>query len=77
MGDVLVRNLDDVVIEKLKARASDHHRSLQSEVKEILERAARQASMSDAKRTAMGIRRRLAGRRYTDSGDLLAEDRGR
>ena len=77
MGDVLIRDLDDRVIEKLKSRARYHHRSLQAEAKEILERVASEPSVDDARRAAMKIRRKLAGRRHSDSAELLSEDRRR
>jgi len=77
MGNVLVRDLDDQVIEKLKARARTHHRSLQAEAKNILERVAKQPSLEDAKRAAIKIRRKLSGRKHSDSADLLSEDRRR
>lgn len=74
MSDVLVRALDRAALKKLKARAKEHGRSLQAEVKSILERAAR-ASAADARVVAARIRRKLEGRRHTDSAKLLAEDR--
>jgi plasmid stability protein len=77
MGDVLVRNLEDAVIRKLKRRARGHSRSLQAEVKEILEQAARYVTMSEAQETALEIRRNLADHTFMDSVGLLVEDRGR
>jgi plasmid stability protein len=62
MAQVLVRDLDRAVVEKLKARAADHGRSLQAELKAILEAQARQVTK---------------GRLHTDSGELQAEDRER
>ena len=40
MAQVLVRDLDPAIVEKLKARAADHGRSLQAELKAILEAQA-------------------------------------
>ncbi len=40
MGQVLVRNLPAEVVKKLKSRAKQHRRSLQEELKNILEQAA-------------------------------------
>ena len=40
MGQVLVRNLPAEVVKKLKSRAKQHRRSLQDELKDILEQAA-------------------------------------
>jgi plasmid stability protein len=77
VGDVLVRNLDDAVIASLKQRASGHSRSLQAEVKEILEQAARHVTLSEARQTAVEIRHSFGEQEFTDSVNLLAEDRGR
>jgi len=41
MASLLIRNLDDAVVARLKARARRHSRSLQGEVKSILESEAR------------------------------------
>jgi antitoxin FitA len=41
MGQILVRNLDDAVIEALEARASSRGRSLEAELRDLLTRAAR------------------------------------
>jgi plasmid stability protein len=40
MPDILIRNLDEQVVKRLKQRAKQNHRSLQSEAKLLLERAA-------------------------------------
>lgn len=76
MAQVLVRNLDSKVVDRLKARARAHGRSLQTEVKTILEREAR-TSASDVLAFAARIRRELAGRRHSDSARLQREDRSR
>ena len=76
MSQVLVRDLDQPILERLKARARRHGRSLQAELKEILE-AASEADLLDARLVADRIRRSLRGRRTTDSGESQAEDRRR
>ena len=76
MAQVLVRDLDKTVIERLKARAEQHGRSLQVELKTIIEQAA-SYDLEKAKRLAAKLRRELAGRKYSDSGELQAEDRRR
>ena len=43
MASLLIRNLDDAAVTRLKARARRHNRSLQGEVKSILESEARAA----------------------------------
>ena len=77
MGDVLVRNLEDEVINQLKKRASGRNRSLQAEVKEILEQAARYVTMTEAQQAALEIRRNFGDQTFTDSVGMLGEDRGR
>ncbi len=76
MSQVLVRNLDVAVLRKLKARARKNGRSLQAEMKSILEQAAR-SDLAAARAAAARIRRQLAGRVHSDSAALLAEDRAR
>jgi len=76
MAQVLVRNLGNATVERLKRRARSHGRSLQAELHDILERAAR-TDIADARRTAEQIRRKLVDREHTDSAELVGEDRSR
>lgn len=76
MPHVLVRNLDAAVVRRLKGRARRNGRSLQVEMKSILDQAAR-GSAAGARAAASRLRRLLAGRAHTDSGRLQAEDRAR
>jgi antitoxin FitA len=77
MAQVLVRDLDTSIVEKLKTRAADHGRSLQAELKAILEAQARQVTKVEARALAARIRQRIGSRPQTDSGLLQAEDRER
>lgn len=76
MAQVLVREIDSAVVTRLKARARESGRSLQAELKLILERAAA-SDVATAQVIAARLRRRLAGRDHTDSARLLARDRMR
>ncbi len=76
MSQLLVRDLDPETIDRLKARARSHGRSLQGEVKAILEAAAK-LSMDEARRTSDEWQDRLAGREYGDSAESIREDRER
>jgi antitoxin FitA len=76
MAQILVRNLSPEVIERLKAQAREHGRSLQAEVQRILEEAAG-SRMEKARELAVRLHARLAGRHHSDSAELLAEDRAR
>lgn len=75
MAQVLIRGIDPEVVDRLKGRARDNGRSLEAELRAILEAAA--ADVVEAKALAARIRRRLAGRAHTDSALLVAEDRRR
>lgn len=79
MAEILVRNLDDKVVDRLKKSAKLQGRSLQSEVKMILELAANapQADIANARKFVQKIRRRFKGRDFPDSVELIREDRDR
>jgi plasmid stability protein len=76
MARVLIRDLDQSVVEKLKARASRNGRSLQAELHLIVERAAA-VDVLESRALAARIRRKLSGRKHSDSAILLADDRRR
>ncbi|HEY6366789.1 MAG TPA: hypothetical protein VI585_18580 [Candidatus Binatia bacterium] len=76
MGQVLVRNLSTEVVRKLKIRAQQHRRSLQEELKDILEQAARH-NAKDVQAKVNQVRKLFAGRKFGDSSDLIRQDRAR
>lgn len=76
MGQVLVRNLNTEVVRKLKLRAKQHRRSLQEELKKILEEAARQ-NAKDVQAKVNQVRKLFAGRKFGDSSELIRQDRAR
>jgi plasmid stability protein len=76
MAQVLVRELDSRVIRRLKEQAGRHGRSLEAELRLILEKAAG-SDLDVGRRLAARIRLRLAGHAHSDSASLLAEDRRR
>jgi len=76
MAQILVRDLDPRTVDRLKARASSRGRSLQAEVKSILEQAAK-LDVTEARALARRIRREHHGRRFEDSVELVREDRDR
>jgi plasmid stability protein len=76
VGQVLVRNLEAAVVRKLKFRAKQHRRSLQEELKGILEDAARQEP-KDVQLKVDQVRKLFAGRKFGDSSELIRKDRGR
>ena len=75
MGSILVRGLDQKTIERLKERARLNGRSLQQEVKALLERAADTLTMREARRLSDRWSHRLGERRFSDSAQLSREYR--
>ncbi len=80
MATINVRRLDERVVQRLKRRAAANNRSLEGEVRHILENAvaddmaARRASflaLSDR------LRRATEGRAHTPAEVLIREDRDR
>jgi plasmid stability protein len=79
MGQIIVRNLDDRVIDALKARAARRGRSLESKVRVILERAAaeRVIDIAEARARSQQISCALEGRPHSESAALIRKDRDR
>jgi len=76
MAQILVRNLDEKLVESLKRRAKMNGRSLQAEVKTILEQAVT-LDMASAREVALKIQAMFKGRKMVDSVKLIREDRDR
>ncbi len=76
MARVLIRDLSQRTVERLKARAARNGRSLQAELQIIVERAAA-TDIVESRAVAARIRRKLSGRKHSDSAALLADDRRR
>ncbi|MBI2206655.1 MAG: hypothetical protein HYU41_22700 [Candidatus Rokubacteria bacterium] len=76
MAQVVIRNIDDAAMRRLKSRAARKGVSLESELRAILTEAAR-AERADFDARAVMFRRKLAGRRHSDSTDLIRADRRR
>ena len=78
MAQVLIRGLEENVVQRLKDRAQANGRSLEAELRFVIEQAASfDAKMAETRELAARWRRRLAGRKFSDSADLVAEDRRR
>lgn len=69
MPDVLIRDLSPETIKNLKGRAHRNGRSMQAELKSIIDQAA-QTEFMDAEILSAKIRRMLEGRRHTDSAEV-------
>lgn len=78
MPDVLIRNLDAKTLNALKRRAKHHNRSLQMELKVILEEASG-LKVVDYLAAADRIRESLKrqGKEFSDSAELIREERER
>ncbi len=74
MAQLLVRQVDEVLVEALKRRAAAHHRSAEAEHRAILESALRPAGGDFAARAAR-LRAATAGRFKVDSAELIRQDR--
>jgi len=70
MAQIIVRNLEDDVVDRLKARAKTNERSLEAEVRLILEQSAR-VDMAQARQIVMERRKKLQGREFVDSIELI------
>ena len=77
MGQVLVRQLNDKVVDRLKKRAKEHGRSLQSEVKTILEDAVPDYERAWKRIDSLRLRLKRSGRKFSNSADLICKDRDR
>jgi plasmid stability protein len=77
MADILVRNLDETLVQRLKERARRQGRSLQAEVAHILTLAAEAPKLDaqTAQERLAEFRRRFKGRRFSDSAKLIREHR--
>ena len=78
MANVLIRNVPEEVLDRFKNIAKTHKRSLQQELRVVLEKTADQSS-PDILKKASDLRRKLRKKavRFTDSAALLREDRSR
>ncbi|MCY4477846.1 MAG: hypothetical protein OXC70_07660 [Gammaproteobacteria bacterium] len=78
MGTLTIRNLDDRVIETLKAQAKANHRSLEGEIRHALtQRADPMGRIADLRDRTRQLRLLTTQRKQTDSVELLREDRRR
>ncbi len=77
MAQVLVRELSDQIVKRLKNRAKEHGRSLQAEVKIILEEAVPDYEQARKRIHALRNKLKRSGKMFCDSADLIREDRDR
>jgi len=76
--NVLIRDLDEETVEGLKKRAANQNRSLQAELKSIVEQAAAEDwSKTWAAADRIFEELRQSGQKFSDTTALLREDRDR
>jgi len=79
MADIVLRNLDDELKQRLRERAARHGRSMSAELRAIVAEALVQPEPADPieefKRLAARVRALSAGRPQTPSEELLRESR--
>jgi len=76
MAQVVIRNIDDDAIRRLKSRAARKGVSLERELRTIVTEAARADRTGFGERAA-AFRRKLTGRRHSDSTALIRRGRAR
>ncbi len=77
MAQVLVRQLDEKVVDRLKRRAQEHGRSLESEIRMILEEAVPDYEGAWKRIEKFHKRLKKSGRTFSDSAELIRVDRNR
>lgn len=77
MANLTIRNLDDAVVEKLKARAKENERSLEAEIRVLLTETAERPSREAFRELAERISTMTPDVPQTDSAELIREDRDR
>lgn len=77
MKQVLIRNLDEELVASLKTQAKQNNRSLEGEIRAILEERRRVRSMSEIKEELRRFRASFGKKKYSDSAKLIRADRER
>ena len=78
MGQVVIRNIDDQILERLKLRAASEHKSLEQCLREVLAEAAqpsRAELIAELARIRAKTPRRRPGVNYPSAEELIREDR--
>jgi len=76
MAQVLVRGVEDKIVKRLKAQARRHHRSLEAELRDIIESSVKYTT-AEAVEVSRRLRAKFKGRVFSDSANLIREDRDR
>jgi len=76
MPNILIRDVPAKTVAQLKARAKRHNRSLQGEVMQLIEESVK-PTLDTARSRAMKIRASFGKKVFSDSVELIREDRDR
>lgn len=76
MAQVIIRNIDERAIKRIKDRAKRHGHSLEQELREIITAAAH-LNMQEAKNNMIAFKSTLERYQHSDSTLLIREDRDR
>lgn len=78
MADVLIRNIDKEILKRLKERAKENNRSLQEELKELVDGHAKPDIAETRNRVnEILIKYKASAKSFPDSGKELSEERDR
>ena len=78
MGQVVIRNIDDLVLERLKARAAEQHKSLEQSLRDLLAAAAKPSRaelLAEVERIRAMTPPRRPGKHYPTAEQLVRESR--
>ena len=78
MGQVVIRNIDDQVLERLKERAAAERKSLEQALREILTQAARPNRaelLAEVERIRAMTPPRKPGVQYPSAEEMIRQDR--
>ena len=77
MADLLIRNVDPKVIENLKEMAAENERTLEGEIRMLLKPYAYMMTGKEFLKRTEEFQRQFKGRVFSDSAELIREDRDR
>jgi plasmid stability protein len=77
MATLTIRNLEEKVVDRLKARAAANHRSLEAELRQLLSNVANEPAPFDFRAFAARVAAMTPKGKQPDSVKLLREDRRR
>ncbi|HWB51978.1 MAG TPA: hypothetical protein VG651_22920 [Stellaceae bacterium] len=78
MGQVLIRNIDDDVLDRLRRRAAEQHKSLEQCLRDVLAAAAQPSHeelLAELDRIRAMTPPRKPGVKYPTAEELIREDR--